>query len=253
MNSNLSDSPVETSIWTRMFNMLAAPGEVFDELRQSPPRTVNWLLPLVLNCLAGLIFIVVAFSQPAVVDDIIEQQGKAFDKAVEQGKMTEADADKARQGVEQARPIIRTMGTVFGSLGMVVVNVLMVFVGALIMWPIGAKALGAPHGYLKYVELVALTGVINVLGTLVTMFLAVMKGTMSVSASPVVLMGDLSPQSPLFAALSMLNVFFLWGTALTALGLAKYSGRSFAQAAAWCFGLYFLIGAAVVGVAVLRN
>jgi len=253
MNPNLSDTPVETSIWTRMFNMLAAPGEVFDELRQSQPRTVNWLMPLVLNCLAGLIFIVVAFSQPAVVDDTIEQEEKALVKKVEKRKMTEAEADKQRQGMEQVRPMMRMILTVVGSLGVMVVNVLIMFLGALILWLIGAKALGSVLGYLKHLELVGLTSVTNLLGTVVMMFLVVMKGTISVRPSPAVFVDDLSPQSPLFAALSMLNVFYLWWTALLALGLAKYSGRSFAQAAAWCFGLYFGIGAIVVGVKVMLN
>ena len=43
-----------SSLASRLLNVFAAPGDVFEEIRTGTPSTANWLVPLLLACLLGV-------------------------------------------------------------------------------------------------------------------------------------------------------------------------------------------------------
>src|SRR2546426_100689 len=94
-------APPPTALPSRLLNVLAAPGEVFDEVKTRPPVTANWLAPVILAALVGIIASFAMFSQPAIQQQIREQQAKAMDERVRSGKMTQEDADRAMTMVEK--------------------------------------------------------------------------------------------------------------------------------------------------------
>src|SRR5438552_3667032 len=67
----------------RLMNVFTGPGEVFEEVRKGPPSTANWLLPIVLWCLVGIVSTFVVLSQDAIVQQIKEQQERAMQKKLE--------------------------------------------------------------------------------------------------------------------------------------------------------------------------
>lgn len=235
-----------------MLNVLAAPGEAFDEVRASPYRAANWVVPLLLASVAGVVFILVAFAQPAVVDEIIEQQVAQFDRAVETGKMTDAQADAARGQMEQMRPMIATFGRVFGALGVILVTVAGTFFSAFILWLVARMGLKSPVAYWKCMEVAGLSSLVNLVGTILTLFLVVYRGSISANLSVAMLIPNLPPGKPLFTLLSGLNPIFLWWTGLLALGLSRLAGRPFGVTAGWLFGLYLMFTLLFAGLAMLR-
>src|SRR5579862_6825812 len=90
-----------SSLTDRLANVIAAPGEVFEELKNAPVRASNWLAPLILSCVATAIYIFVALSQGGVLRSIQEQQAKAMQKQIASGKITQAQADQATAMVER--------------------------------------------------------------------------------------------------------------------------------------------------------
>src|SRR5271163_2390939 len=105
------DAPPEPSSLTdRLTNVIAAPGEAFEDLKNVPVRTANWLVPLILSCLATVVYFYVAFSQPAVLRVMQEQQEVAMDKMVAEGKMNQAQADRAMAMAAQIMKIVRVAG-----------------------------------------------------------------------------------------------------------------------------------------------
>lgn len=50
-----ANSPLSTSLIARWLNVFVTPGEVFEEVKASPPASSNWLVPLLLSCLVLLI------------------------------------------------------------------------------------------------------------------------------------------------------------------------------------------------------
>lgn len=101
-DSTPSDPRVDepSSLGTRLFNVFAAPGELFEELRHAQPAHSNWLVPLVLSMSVSILFTVVVFSQPDIVARIKAQQEEALAARVEAGKMTPEQAEQAVAGMQ---------------------------------------------------------------------------------------------------------------------------------------------------------
>ncbi|MEN9678185.1 MAG: hypothetical protein RIS76_4081 [Verrucomicrobiota bacterium] len=242
-----------SSLGGRIVNVLVAPGEVWESIRTEAYRTSNWVVPLLIGIVAGILFVWVSFSQPGVIDEIIAQQVKAIDASVADGKMTEELAEKAREQMETMRPMMVTFGRLAGTVAMGVMAVVMQFLVALLLFLIARWGLKSAVSYWKCMEVTGLAGMVMVLGTLVTLFLVVLKGSMAANPGPILLFPDVAMGSPKQALLSSLNVFYFWWAAVLAGGLARLAGRSWAAAAFWVFGLYFLVIAAATGFAAARS
>jgi len=234
-----------SSLISRLVNIYAAPGDVFDEIRTSKPSTANWLVPLLLTCLVGVIYAFAVFSQENILHSMRDAQDKAMQQRVDAGKMTREQADQALAVSEQFMG--PTLMKVFGSVGAVVANCVMLFLAALLIWLLGRWALKTRFPYLKAMEVAGLAGTINILGGIVAMLLAVVMGNMAMSPGPVLLVHEFDPANKIHLLLSQLNVFMLWYIALLSLGLAKLCQTAFGKAAIWLFGLW----AALVAVMVL--
>jgi len=251
MENAPSPIPVEavqrppSSLISRLLNIYAAPGEVFDEIRTNKPSTANWLVPLLLTCLVGVIYSFAVFSQENILHSMREAQEKAMQKQVDAGKMTKQQADQALEVSE--RFMGPTLMKVFGSVGAVVANCVMLFLAALIIWLLGRWVFKNRFPYVKAMEVAGLAGTINILGGIVAMLLAVVMGNLAMSPGPVLLVHEFDPANKVHVFLSQLNVFMLWYIALLSLGLAKLCQTAFGKAAIWLLGLW----AALVAVMVL--
>jgi hypothetical protein len=100
---------------------------------------------------------------------------------------------------------------------------------------------GGSFTYMKAVEVMALSSMINVLGGIVAMLLAVMFGNPAITPGPSVLVREFNPTDKLHLLLSQLNVMTMWFLAVLSVGLSKLSGKSFAKSAAWVFGLWLAL------------
>ena len=83
------------SLAARLTGVFAGPGEVFAEVKNSPSTSANWIAPLVIAMIAGIIYVMVVFSQPAVIQGMNEARDKQFQRQVAAGKMTQKQADAA--------------------------------------------------------------------------------------------------------------------------------------------------------------
>ena len=102
-------APAQSSLVARLFNVFATPGDVFEEVRAAEPKTLNWLVPILICIAAGWIFVFTIFSQASILQQIREQQAKAFEQQVTAGKMTKAQAEQAEQMMEKMGPALKTI------------------------------------------------------------------------------------------------------------------------------------------------
>jgi len=233
-----------SSLGGRLVNMFAAPGDVFEEIRTSKPSTANWLVPFLLACLVGVSYAFAVFSQESILQSMREAQEKAMQQRVDAGKMTRQQADQALSVTEQFMG--PTMMKVFGSVGAVVANCVMLFLVALIIWLLGRWAFKERFSYLKAMEVAGLAGTINILGGIVAMLLAVVMGNMAMTPGPVLLVHEFDPANKLHVFLAQLNVFMFWYIALLSLGLAKLCRVAYGKAAIWLFGIWAVLVAVMV-------
>lgn len=234
-------------------NVLVSPGEAWDSVRGEPFRASNWIVPVLISIAVGIFFVCVAFSQPAILDEVMARQSAELDARVTSGKMSAADADKAREQLDSMRPMMGTFVRVAGSFGTAGVSVALLFLVAAILAGISWWGFGARVPYLKWMEVAGLASLIPALGSVATLCVVLLKGTLNVSIGPALLASEVRPGSPLQLLLSALSVFNLWWCAVLSGGLARLTGRTWGAAAGWVFGVFALVNGIYIGIAVLRS
>jgi Yip1 domain len=215
------------SLGGRLMNIFAAPDEVFSAIKIAPASVANWLAPMLIYAVAGVVATFIMFSQPAILQQIHEQQAAALDKQVKDGKMTQAQEDQALQMMEKfSGP---TMMKVFGSVGSIVGSAVHVIWWAFILWLMAALFLKTKVPFQKMVEVAGVATMILVLGAVVTVLLTVITAKLGITLSPALLVSNYDMKNKAHLALAALNVFSIWQLVVLAIGLARLTGTAFAR------------------------
>jgi hypothetical protein len=240
-----------TSLMARLLNVFATPGEVFEEVKAAPSSVANWLVPALLCSVVGVLASFLIFSQPAIIQQIHEQQAKMFDDQVKAGKMTQAQADEAVVAAEKfSGPTVLKF---FGSIGAFFGSFVSLFWWGLLLWLIGRFALKAELGFMKVLEVAGLASAISVLEALLKTLLVFGLSNPMASPSLALLMKNPNPQNKLYMLLSLLNIMTFWVLAVRSIGLARLAGLSFGRVATWVFGVWALMSGVMIGFAALMQ
>jgi hypothetical protein len=225
-----------SSLPARLMNVIASPGEVFDEVKATPGTTSNWVVPALIASVLGIAFTLVMFSQPAIQRQMRQQQEKAFEQQVKAGKMTQQQADQAMEMTQKfTGPIMKIVGAVSA----VFMSFIKLFWWALVLWLIARWFLKVDVPYMKAVEVAGLASIIVVLGGIVALLLMVIFGKMFASASLALLVSEFDITNKMHFLLATVNVFNFWFVAVMGLGLARLTGASFGRATL-CFLIYWV-------------
>jgi hypothetical protein len=232
------------SLGGRLSNVLAIPGDVFQEVKAATVSTANWLAPALILVAVSWVATWLIFSQDSIKHQLSEITDQAIQNQIEQTHMSEQQAEQSRAMGEKWAGISAKVGAVlvpvFGGF-------VTPFFWGLIIWLVGAKVLNGDFPYMKAVEVVGLANMVNVLDVILRTLLIVGLGNLYAAPSPVLLVKEFDPQNTVHSLLAILNLMTFWLLAVRALGLARLSGVSFTKAALWVFGIWaaytgFLIG-----------
>lgn len=191
---------------SRMFNMLAAPGETIAEIADRPVEYSNWLVPAAIWAVIGSVMALLLFSQPWALAEITRIQDKAMEKQVALGKISQAQADQSIEAMHRFMPMAMK---VFGVIGSVVGAFLIPIIWGLIIWLVANKVCGADIEYMKGVEAAALAMGIYLLAAVVGTLVSFVLGHLqTISAGAFVQGFDATDRS--HVALAALNPFYLW-------------------------------------------
>jgi hypothetical protein len=223
------------SLAARLLNVFAVPGEVFEDVKNSPVAVSNWLVPMVVLALVAAVSVMVVMSQPAILQQMKEQQQKAIDKEVAAGRMTQQQADQALAMME------RFMGPgtmkILGTAGAVLTSVVRVFWWAFVMWLIAHLLFKQKETrFPKLLEVAGLTMMISVLGQIVTLLLMVNLARTFASPSLGLLVQDFDVTRKSHLFLGAVNVFAFWHLAVLAIGLSRLASTPFIR----CFFVLLL-------------
>ncbi|MEI9865811.1 MAG: YIP1 family protein [Limisphaerales bacterium] len=228
----ISEPPVEvpkptTSLAARLFNVFTDPGEVFEGVKNSKSSPANWLVPAFLLAIAGAIAAFVIFSQPAIVQQIHDQQASAMDQQVKAGKITQAQADQALAMMDKfAGP---AMLKIFGGVGAVFAAFVHIFWWAFILWLMARLVLKTKIPFMKTTEVVGLAAMILVLGAIVNTLLTIITGKLGITLSPALALSNYDLKNKFHALLAAFNVFNLWLAWVSASGLSRLADAPFGK------------------------
>jgi len=234
-SADASKPPMSFS--ARLFNVFTDPGEVFETVRISKASNTNWLAPAVIYALAGLVSVFIIFSQPAIVQQIHDQQAATMDQQVKDGKMTQAQADQALAMMDKfAGP---GMLKIFGGVFAVILAFVHIFWWAFILWLMALLVLKQKIPFLKMVEVAGLATMVLVLGAVITTLLTVITGKLGITLSPALAISNYDTKNKLHLMFAAINVFNFWLIAVSACGLARLTGVPFVKALL-IVGIYWL-------------
>ncbi|MEW6306700.1 MAG: YIP1 family protein [Verrucomicrobiota bacterium] len=223
--------PEPMSLVGRLFNVFATPGDVFDSLRAGGWSAGNWVVPMILAMVVAMGSVLVMFSQPALMQQIQQQQDKAFDDQVAKGKMSEKQADEIKGKMASVTKIVTPIfAAVGGCVG--------VFGTALVAWLVGRFVLRGEIEFTQALEVTGLATMISVLGGIVKTLLIVVKGTTFVSAGPILLLSAPDMQNLTHQMIAALDVVTFWHFVVLGIGLAKLTGGSTVKATAVLYAVW---------------
>jgi hypothetical protein len=226
-----------SSLTDRLTNVIAAPGEVFEEIKNAPVRASNWLVPLVLACIATAVYLCIAFSQPAVLQSMQEQRIHAMQKKVAAGKITQAQADQ--YGAMTEKFLTPTMLKIFGGGAAILAMVAGLFLMGLAIWLALKCCTPGTLGYMKVIEICGLALVIDVPQKILRILLVSWKENLLATASPTLFLANPSTTNKADVFLSMIDVVDFWWLAVLSLGVSKVASIRYRTAAFITFGVWF--------------
>jgi hypothetical protein len=199
-----------TSLWQKFPDLIACPSEVFSEIAASPSDPANWRVPLLLVCLANVLFA----GFPPGASNISRIDPPAYSTSIQ-------------------------LVTALTAMSLACAGT---FWAAFILWLIGKTILRRPVGFNKALEVVGLTNLIAVLGVIVTALLV--AGCDDPAARPSLSLFLPKAHAPdhLRAVLDSLNAFQIWTAALLSVGLSKLSRVALKECAFWVFGYWIVLG-----------
>jgi len=205
----------------KVVNVFAAPGELYENVRSTPKTTSNWLVPAIVLICVSIVLSQVMLTNASLNDQIGQATRKAMEQAVQQGRITQEQAD---QQIERIGPgsVIFTIGTTVGPL---IFTFLRLFLIALVLWLLGKSAMKAQAPYMKVVEVVGLTLFISVLEAIVTTILAFAMDSITATPSLGAFVSNFDFGNKMHMALAKVNIFTFWIIAVTSIGLSKLFQR----------------------------
>jgi len=211
----------------KLLNIFVSPGDLFEEVVGSPPTPVGWLVPLLFVCLTGILSLLVL---PAGEWDSTQVRQFAESEASVSsaiGKSVHHDFSVALLAVAASA----IAGTLWSTS---------------VLWLIGRLFLKTRFSFFKTLEVVALTGMILGLGTIVTVLLGLATGDASARPALSLFTGQSQAGGRVHAALDAVNFFHLWTTTVLAVGLSKLARISFSESAFWVFGYWVALRVAMI-------
>jgi hypothetical protein len=212
-----------TSVRGKLLNIFVSPSEVFDEVIASPTNLANWRIPTLLACLATIISLQLGNSPT---------QSSASSQS---GTLSAAQA----QAFAGAWPLLSALLVCIAT-----------FAGtcwsAFILWLTGRLFLKMRFPYLKALEIVGLTGIISVLGSITTILLIAIFDDSAARPAFSLFVSNMASNRPFYQILDTLNLFHLWSTTVLAIALSRLCNVTFKEAAFWVFGYWMVARIALV-------
>src|SRR4051812_25011316 len=154
----------ETSALGRMLNVIPAPGEAFEEIKERPVQQLNWLLPALIWMLVGGVAVHFIFKMDSFRYEMKKQQEKQIQLQVKKGKMTQEQADQVMSNMP---PWMMAVVEGFALVTTAIYAFGIPFFWGLIIWMLCSMVYKADVEYMKAVEAAGLVSTIYILATIV--------------------------------------------------------------------------------------
>lgn len=152
----------------------------FENLVKSKPKTVDWLAPVVILIVLAILSNFLKFSNERIKDSLIAFQEQRIDKLVEEGKMTEEQAEMAKEGME----VSSGMQQIFSVIGVLIGIPILFLIVTLVYFLLGKLFLKGNVDFMTIFSIYSLSSLIGSVGVIVATILAFVTGSFFCERKP---------------------------------------------------------------------
>jgi len=211
----------ELSLSGKLVGVLIEPIKTFEKIAAFPVKATDWLIPIIITLLIASASQILYSQNPAIKEQMIQMQvsitEEIFSSLVENGQMTQAQADqeldKAYQNAEEAGvigPIINT----------VIMGFISFFVIATVFFLVARFILGDKGSYSHSLAAFGIPYYIAAIQALILMVVSLVTSRAIFGTSLTALL-DYDMYSWNGFLLGRINVFTIWFYAVASIGYAK--------------------------------
>ena len=238
-------SPTEAvkplSFTDKLVGVFSSPGELYENVRQTPPTNSNWVIPTLILVVVGLAMAYVLTTNPTLSDQMSriasEQMEKGLQKQIAAGKLTQEQANQARDNMQS----FGTKGPIiFSYVSAVLGPFFLVFLPGLIYWLLGKWVMKVSVPFMKVAEVVGLTLLIVSMETIVTLILQIGMNSVFASPSLAIFISNFSVDNTMHSLAAKINIFTIWTLLVTSIGLARLFMKDMPKVLVLVFALWIL-------------
>ncbi len=208
----------ELSHTDKLVGVFSEPGAMFAKTSNFPAKNSDWVVPLLITIAATILSIIVSFSNPAVKQEMRAENEKQIQKLVEEGRMTQEQADQQIDMTEKfmGGPLFYVTTSISTLVMMfifffIVAGVFHLFAKLIFKGDAGFKYSMVAYGLPYYIIIIQI-----IVGLILTLAMGKIFRSTSVAAFL-----DLDKKSILYFILSKLDIFSIWFYAVVGIGFAK--------------------------------
>jgi hypothetical protein len=224
----------EGSAFGRMFNVLPAPGEVFQQIKERPVNHANWVLPALIWTVIGVVAVWLMFSVESFRYEIRKQQEKQIQQQIEKGKIPR---EQGEAFIANPPSWMMTVAKVSAMVATAIMAVSVPFFWGLIIWFLSSVVYKADVEYMKAVEAAGLASVIYILATVVASLLSIAMGKMTL-LSPAYFIENFDMTNRNHMILAAINPFYLWYAVVVAVSISVLANVSVWRPLTWCLVIW---------------
>lgn len=214
----------ELSHSDKLLGIFSSPSKTFEDMAKHPPRTIDWLLPVLLVIVLTILSNFLLMSKPEIKyqaqQKAIEQMQKNFDKMVEKGQMTREMADESIEKVRDQMEQGAGSGMAFQAIGIIIFVFVAFFIVTAVYFLFARFALKGDGTYASAMVANGMSYYIIAVSILVSTIASVLMNRLIQGTS---LAAFMNMDKSTFGGFIMgkLDVFLIWALAITAIGYAK--------------------------------
>lgn len=238
----------------KLTGVFTEPSRMFEKTALFPPRTKDWLIPLILMIVIAIIANIVLMSNPTIRSDVMEKQiktmEKSYDDAVAKGQMTREQADeqidRMRDGMEGS---MNAGMIVLQSVSTIIFLFIVFFVVSLVCFMVGKFILKGEGTYASAMIANGLPYYISILSTLITVILSLLMNRLVAGLSIASLM-DIDKANFTGWLLGKADPLMIWALAVTGIGIAKmFKSKAVAKSLIVVYAIWIIWGLIIFFVA----
>jgi len=238
-NTSIEEPLEQLSISDAITGVITGPGETFETIISTKKKNY-WIVPVMLSIVIGVVVTFIFFRDAQLMSGIMDKQKtqleKSMDEQVKSGKMS---PEQSKQAIEQAEKFMDPKSLFFQILGyggVVVVPFLMLFVLSLV-YLLLLKVFKADIDFGNLLNVVGLPMVITIIGSIISLVLSIVMGTVSTLSPALVLnagmVGD--KMAEFFTKVDLISIWYYFAVAV---GLSKAAKISSGKSYGIVFGVW---------------